>query len=200
MGESSVGRDSIPAMTVARRRAVGRLLVLVGAVGILGLGGSAPATAQTGSSPTLTILSPQTGDVVDPTVDVIVVADGSGSGPVRAELQVDGVPVRTAIHVQGDDGVVAALTTGVERTLVVRDLPEGRHTLRLVPAPGDDSRPSELITMSVRASGPVSLPVLLLAAALVGVLVLYRRRILDPGMRRFNRHPEDDPPEDRPRS
>jgi hypothetical protein len=194
-GESSVARDSIRPMTVVRRRLAASLLILVGSAGAIELGGAATARAQTSAPPTLTILSPQTGDVVDPTLDVIVVADGAGSAQVRGELLIDGAPVRTAIHVPGDDGVVVALTTGAERTLVVRDLPEGRHTLRLVPAPGEDARPSDTVTMSVRASGPLSLPVVLIAAALVAVLVLYRRRILDPRMRRFSRDPGDGPPD-----
>src|SRR5438874_10359443 len=97
-------------------------------------GAAARAAAQTvvGPTPVLRILSPQVGDVVEPTLDVVVVAEGRSGTTVHAELLVDGAAVRQAIHVPGDQGVRVVLSTGTERTLLVRDLPEGRHTIRLV--------------------------------------------------------------------
>ena len=141
-----------------------------------------PAGAQSG--PHLVITSPVNGDIYDGTPPLVVQARGVPAGTrVGFDVMVDGKSL----------GSSASVVAGSTATVSLGNLPVGAHTVS-VNSSGSDAA-GDSATFDVRRSGFSGIG-LLIVAALVGLMVFYRRRLLEPFSRRYER-PANGPGEPR---
>jgi hypothetical protein len=158
-----------------------------------------PALAAAGG-PGLVVVTPQTGDVVGTAMTVRVQMLGDAGGEARFYLAVDGFVVNgDRITGSRDPSAATArtVTPSSEAVLVVRDVSIGDHRLRAVPLTPGLQAP-QAVTVSVRTGTGVGLPGVVVGILLVGLLLLYRRRILQPRMQRLQRRiqpPDGEPPD-----
>ena len=141
-----------------------------------------PAAAQDAAR--LVIVDPPQGSTVSPDVRVVVRLVG-GTGEVPFSLLLDGGPT----PVQGSQGSdTPVVSPGEDAIILLPDMDEGSHQLQAVPLSSSQAQASRAVSFTAR-SGGLSFPALLIAAALIGLLILYRRRILAPWADRYDRGP-----------
>lgn len=172
-----------------------RLLLLCAvACGALAFGPS-PSAAQSG--PSLVIVRPAQGSTSDPDVLILVELRGGGPSTVRFTANLDGTPVRLEDAATGARTAQGTVFAGRQAKVYVRSIPEGRHTLQVVPVATSDVQPSEVVTFQVDA-GRTSTILVIAAVLVILVLFMFRRRILTPMGDRYERPPPPDPkPDDR---
>jgi hypothetical protein len=147
-----------------------------------------PATAQDAAR--LAIVSPRPDATIEPDVRVVVRLVG-GSRQVPFSLLVDGghTPVEAS---QGSDTPV--VSPGQDAVIFLPDMAEGRHEAQAVPLSSGLAEASAPVSFVVDAGG-LSIQAILIAAAIIGLLVLYRRRILTPWADRYEQRPRPEEPE-----
>ncbi len=145
-----------------------------------------PAIAQ--DAPRLVIVSPREGSTVPPEVRVVVRLVG-GAGEVPFSLLLD----RDATPVEGSDGSdTPVVSPGEDAVIVLSDVVEGSHEVQAVPISSGQAQASSSVSFDVQSSG-LSVPAVIIAAALIGLLIMYRRRILSPWAERYERKPPPEP-------
>jgi hypothetical protein len=140
------------------------------------------AIAQEGGR--LAIVSPRAGSTISSDVRVVVRLVG-GAGEVPFSLQLDGAPTPVQ-GAEGSDTPVAA--PGEDAIIILPGVPEGPHQVQAVPLSSTQARASAPVSFVVASSG-LSVQAILIAAAIIGLLILYRRRILAPWADRYEQRP-----------
>jgi hypothetical protein len=145
-------------------------------------GWAGPAVAQ--DVPQLVIVSPREGSSISPDVRVVVQLRG-GEGEVAFSLLLDG----DQAAVEGPQGSdTPAVAPGEDATILLSDLPAGSHVLQAVPVSGQ-ARASSSVAFIVESEG-LSGQAILIALVLIGLLILYRSRILAPWADRYQPKPK----------
>jgi hypothetical protein len=120
-------------------------------------------------------------------LDPLSETDSTGA-PVQFVVTVDGLPAGLVDEKTGKQIAVASAEGGQDTRVVVRGVPNGPHSLRVVPVSEGSIRAPKAVAFTVRSSLPIPL---LVGIGLAGValLLFYRRRILEPWADRYERPP-----------
>lgn len=138
----------------------------------------------------LVIVSPRAGSTIPPDLRVVVRLVG-GTEEVQFSLLLDGSPTPVEAP-QGSDTPVTS--PGEDAIIVLADLQEGPHELQAVPLSSGQAQASATVPFLVEQQG-LSVQAILIAAAIIGLLILYRRRILAPWVDRYEQRPPPEEPE-----
>ncbi|MFN2589532.1 MAG: hypothetical protein ABR518_02030 [Actinomycetota bacterium] len=151
-----------------------------------------PAAPQAGGS--LVVVSPKDGSTTDTDVLLVVTVVGASS-KVRFVATLDGAPASLEDAATGRVIPVASASPGNRTTVYLRALPEGPHTLRVIPVSSDAVGAPPPVRFRVQARG-LTLPFVLIAVGGLALILLFRRRILGAAGDRYERASPSDTEDD----
>jgi hypothetical protein len=86
------------------------------------------------------------------------------------------------------------VSPGQDAVIFLPGMAEGRHEAQAVPLSSGQAEASAPVSFVVEAGG-LSIQAILIAAVIIGLLILYRRRILAPWADRYDQRPPPEEPD-----